>query len=175
MIFFDHFRMTSPSSGEAYDKLADLGLQQGVYNEGLLLVPDLSTSKQILAGWQPLLGDATVLATTAFGDIFFWSSQFEAVFFLEVQRGQSTFVTRNLDFLFNDFLLKPEIHEDVLRESTAAKLFNKLGALNVNECLVAEPWLRHGGNGSIDTYTRGSLVVYSNLVATDVLSSMKQD
>ena len=174
MIFYDYFRMTRSSAGEACDMLADMGLQHGVYNEGLLLIPDRSTSMQILAGWQPLLGDATVLASTAFGDIFFWSPQFEAVFFLEVQRGQSTFVARSLDFLFNDFLLKVEIREDVLKESTAIKLVTALGALDVNESFIAEPWPRRGGDGSIGSYTRGSLIVYSNLVATDVLNSMQQ-
>ncbi|WP_084805555.1 DUF1851 domain-containing protein [Duganella sp. HH105] len=173
MIFFDHFRMTCSSPGETCDMLAGVGLRHGVYNEGLLLIPDSLTSKQILAGWQPLLGDATVLAATAFGDIFFWSPQFEAVFFLEIQRGQSTFVARSLDFLFNDFLVKPEIREDVLKESTAERLIIKLGRLGANESFIAEPWLRRGGNGSIDSYTRGSLIVYSNLVATEVINSMK--
>jgi len=174
MAFTEYFQLTCPSTREAGSMQADFLPQPGVYNGGLLFIPDQFTSSQVLAGWQPLLGDAIALAITAFGDIFFWSPRFEAIFFLESQKGASTFVARDTNFLFDNFLIIPDVRENVLRESIVMRLIDNLGALDANECFIAEPMPVLGGDGSINSYSRCSLLVHSSLVAMVVLDSLRR-
>ena len=60
------------------------------------------------------------------------------------------------------------MHRDLFKS-----LAERLGKLKYGECYIAEPWLRLGGSGDINTYTRGDLAVYANLVGQAVEQAMR--
>lgn len=140
-------------------------LQPGVYQSGLLTLLDEKLGEEVLRHWRWLIGsDATALAVTAFGDIFFWSDRFSSVYFLEVQRGHSTFVDKEIDYLFNEFLPQAGVKDKVLAESKLERLVGRLGELCYGECYLAEPWQMLGGSGSEESFVKGKVNVYASLV-----------
>ncbi|GAB7545575.1 T6SS immunity protein Tdi1 domain-containing protein [Cupriavidus sp. 8B] len=174
MTFANAFLVDEVTSKSSSKKMADFGICPGTYNQGIISVLDESLSDAALESWRWLLGqDAVALMATSIGDLFFWSEKNGAIYFLDVQRGQSTFVDRDIIFVLNRFLSQNEIQDRVLRRDLFNSLSAQLGKLMYEECFIAEPWLRHGGSGDVSTYAKGSLVVYLNLVGQAVEHSMR--
>lgn len=145
----------------------------GTYEGGLFSVLDEALSSSVLHAWRWLLGqDAVALVASAFGDLFFWSEKHGSVYFLEVQRGKSTFVDKDVGYLFNRFLTRNEILDRVLYRELFKSLSGRLGKPKYRECYFAVPWQRLGGSGEISTYTKGELDVYANLVGQSVQQAM---
>jgi hypothetical protein len=87
----------------------------GTYNSGLISILDADAGRCLLHPWDWLVGqDAIALITTGFGDVFFWRQGF-GVGFLEVQRQTAEFVDNDVDWVTNEFLVKSEIIEAVLK------------------------------------------------------------
>lgn len=152
---------------------ADRRISAGAFAEGLFSVLDEALSSSVLASWRWLLGqDAIALVASAFGDLFFWSEKHGSIYFLEVQRGKSTFVSKDVGFFLDHFLTKDEILDRVLQRDLFECLTSRLGQPTYRECYIAVPWLRNGGSGDVGTYTKGDLTVYTNLVAQSVRQDM---
>jgi hypothetical protein len=146
----------------------------GSFAGGLLTVLDQSLSSRVLSSWRWLLGqDAIALVASSLGDLFFWSEKHGAIYFLDVQRGSSTFVDKQVGWFFNEFLTADEMQNKVLHRPLFESLSKRLLSLNYGDCFIAEPWVRLGGSGREDTYTKGSLTVYANLVGQTVEQAMR--
>ncbi|WP_239951474.1 T6SS immunity protein Tdi1 domain-containing protein [Dyella terrae] len=145
----------------------------GRFNEGLFSVLDHSLSTQVLRSWRWLLGqDAIALVASSVGDLFFWSEKYSGIYFLEVQRGSSTFVGTDLEWFFTNFITVGEILDEVLHRPLFVSLCDRLQPPRYGECFIAEPWQRLGGSGAVDTYEKGSLDVYTNLLGQAVEIAM---
>lgn len=176
MNFDQVFKSCAPSPFSSPKLITDHKVQSGTFNDGLFTVLDESLSHSVLKSWRWLLGgDAVALVATSLGDLFFWSEKYSAVYFLEVQYGKSTFVDSEIGFFLNEFLTNVDIQESVFRRSFLSSLGSKLGQLEYGQCYIAEPWMRHGGTGEIDSYTKGDLGVYTNLVGQAVEQAMKME
>jgi len=145
----------------------------GTFEGGLFSVLDEPLSSAVLDGWRWLLGrDAIALVASAFGDLFFWSEKHGSIYFLEVQRGTSTFVGKDMAHLFDRFLTRAEILDRVLHRERFKSVVSRLGKPKYRECYIAVPWARVGGSGEISTYTKGDLAVYASLVGQSVQQAM---
>lgn len=175
MSFMSAFKVKEACNRELDPIISELGIAAGIYNDGLLSVLDRESSDAALTGWRWLLGqDAIALAVTSVGDLFFWSGSQKAVYFLEVQRGSSTFVDKEIRYLFDEFLVKTEVQKSVLHCELCLALNLRLGALSYGECYIAEPWLMSGGTGHESTYQRGQLDVYLSLAGHAVHQVMNK-
>jgi hypothetical protein len=116
--------------------------------------------------------DVVALAITWSGELFFWSTKHEAVFFLDVQRGRSTFIDRSLRYFFDDFLTADEVRAKVLRSGEFSGVRGLAGELDYGQCYIQEPWARHGG-GPNAGYEKGDIHVYFCLVSREVEIDLK--
>lgn len=174
MKFLDRFRISENAGEDANAFAANLGITAGTYENGLVTVSGISLAVDALAGWRWLLGsDAVALATTATGDVFFWSDRQSAVYFLEPQLGQSTFVDKDVRYFFDEFLTKEGVREKVLHEQLVTSLGQRLGPLPYGHCFIAEPWIMLGGTGAEDSYVSGDAVTYLHLVGQAVQQRME--
>jgi hypothetical protein len=174
MTFLSTYKIDETSSTPPTQKVTEYLHLAGVFDGGVISVLDQARSVSVLDSWRWLLGDdAVALSATSLGDIFFWSEKHAAVYFLEVQRGKSTFVDRDVDFFLNDFLVQDEVRSRVLQKGLFDAISDRLGILRYGECYIAEPWLRLGGSGDPGSYQRGDLTVYVNLVGQSVEQTMR--
>jgi hypothetical protein len=174
MTFDQAFKVDEVSSISLPEMTRDHGISAGTFEEGLFSVIDEDLSISVLDSWRWLLGqDAVALVASAFGDLFLWSEKHRSIYFLDVQRGKSTFVDKNLGFFLDQFLPKNEILDRVLHRDLFRSLMGRLGKLRYRQCYIAVPWLRLGGSGDIGTYTIGDLAVYTNLVGQTVEQEMR--
>lgn len=146
----------------------------GVYGSGLVTVLDCNLAKSLLNDWQWLLVDAIALAATWQGNIFFWSRKHNACFYLDTQRGKTTFVDKSIDVVFNDFLIKDGVKKDVLLSDYFAEINARLGDLSYCECYIAKPWPMLGGSGASDTFGKGDMEVYVSLTGQTIRKAMSQ-
>ncbi|MEX3929435.1 T6SS immunity protein Tdi1 domain-containing protein [Paraburkholderia sp. BR10936] len=168
MTFSANFTLTTLPSSPSDTDQASLDLRAGVYNAGLLTILGDSLGGEASRPWQWLLGrDARALASTSFGDLFFWSGRMEAVYFLEVERGTTTFVDKEVSYVFNDFLNIPEIQDRVLHRTKATLVIERCGALAYGQCYIGVPLPSLGGSGDASTYQPGMLGAYLSLVAQE--------
>jgi hypothetical protein len=164
MNFITSYKQGTEVSYAAPDVIKGLGIAPGVYSDGLLTVLDAKLSAKISEAWMWLLGpDVVPVATTAFGDFFFWSGSQGAAFFMDAQSGKPTFVDRELAHVFNEFLTKDGVKDQVLGGHIFPVLVQRLGALSYGRCYIAVPSLMFGGNGAVDTYSTGDIDVYLSL------------
>ncbi|MBV6322421.1 hypothetical protein [Duganella violaceipulchra] len=174
MNFSDWFSLTSAAE-DGFVSVADGCVRSGLYEHGLITVPGQNLAAKTLMPWAWLIGtDVVALTITWSGDLFFWSPKYEAVFFLDVQRGQSTFVDRNVDYFFNDFLVADEIRNKVLRSGEFNSVNGLADELEYGQCYIQEPWARHGG-GSNAGYGKGDIYVYFCLVSREVEIDLLSD
>lgn len=173
MKFQERFQLTDLANQKANSFASDLGVAAGVYAGGLITVLTEELSNVALADWRWLLGeDATALAATAVGDLFFWSERQSAVYFLEAQRGQSTYVDKDVRYFMDQFLPTEGVVEKILSSDAFAILSDRLGALEFGQCYIAQPWQILGGSGELETYQKGALEVYLSLVGQTVRKMM---
>lgn len=137
----------------------------GAYNDGLFMLVDEAASKTLLTSWSWLIGnDSLALMTTGFGHAFFWKPG-EGVYFLGVQRAEVEFVDAEIDRFITDFLVKPQVIDQVLRQDYLKQLVRLLRPLNYGEAFILEPWLMLGGKDAFGNYGIGKCSTYLNLVA----------
>lgn len=145
----------------------------GVYESGLISILDEGLGAVILKDWRWYLGgDAIGLASTWQGNIFFWSPKYEASFYLDTQRGKTTFVDKSVDGLFNAFLIKDGVKKDVLFECIFSSIKARLGALKYCECYIEKPWQMLGGSGESDSFGKGDVEVYVSLTGQTIQQFM---
>lgn len=174
MTFDQKFKVDEVISRSLPEVIAGRVTSAGTFEDGLFSMLDETLSNSVLSSWRWLLGqDAIALVASALGDLFFWSEKHKAVYFLEAQRGKSTFVDKDVGFFLDHFLIKDGVIESVLYRELFESLVKRLGKLKYGECYIAEPWLRLGGSGDVNTYTRGDLAVYANLVGQAVEQAMR--
>lgn len=171
MSFYSIYKKSAVTNGLAIASVLSpsLAIDPGVYNDGLISVLDEKLSSTALLGWRWLLGDdASALAVSGIGDIIFWSPKHGAAYFLEVQRGSSTFIDKNIDYVFDQFLTIDGVCNEVLHQKLFTSLKNRIGSLQYGQCFIAEPWQMLGGAGTEASYTTGELAVYLSLVGQAV-------
>ncbi|CAM3671218.1 T6SS immunity protein Tdi1 domain-containing protein [Polaromonas hydrogenivorans] len=165
----------SVSVASAVSKLSPaVSAPAGVYNSGLITVLDDELGRKVLNDWQWLLVDAVGLASTWQGNIFFWSPKHSASFYLDTQRGKTTFVEESVDVLFNVFLTREGIGKDVLLEDSFGVIHAREGDLNYCECYIAKPWQMLGGSGELDTFGKGDMEVYMSLTGQTIRKIMSK-
>lgn len=146
----------------------------GVYGSGLITVLDVKLGNSLSNEWQWLLVDGISLAATWSGNVFFWSPKHDACFYLDTQRGKTTFVDRSIDAVFNDFLIKDGVKKDVLFSGHFAEINARLGDLSYCECYIAKPWSMLGGSGASDTFGKGDMGVYLSLTGQAIRKAMSK-
>ncbi|MES2185928.1 MAG: T6SS immunity protein Tdi1 domain-containing protein [Pseudomonadota bacterium] len=167
--FFDAFSLSSPAGETANVFAAQLDIPAGAYQGGLITVLGQELSSAALNDWRGLVGtDAVALASTACGDLFFWSDTHPGVYFLEPQAGGATRVGPDTGSFFNTFLREPDVTENMLRSVAFNALKTRLGELTYGECYIAVPLQIMGGSGRLSTFDRTSLGVYLGLAAQSV-------
>jgi hypothetical protein len=172
VIFSDKFSIT-PTDAIVPLTMGAVHINPGLYEDGLITVLGQQLSGHVAAPWTWLIGtDAVALAVTWSGELFFWSQKHEAVYFLDVQRGQSTFVDRDIGYFFNEFLTHDSVRTQVLLEDEFRAIRVLNGELAYGKCYVREPWARHGGPASVANYGIGEINVYFSLVANEVQADM---
>ena len=145
--------------------LPDLIPSAGVYNKGLLTVLDFENGKKILGRWVGKMSEGSIaLATTGFGDVFFWNPS-QGVMFLEVQYGKVEFVDAEVGWFLETFLDYPEVLEGVLRKTRLEHIVHLNRALKYGESFILKPWIMLGGNDLDERYVVGNTSVYIDLVA----------
>ena len=173
MSFSENYHASESINTPSPSVLQQLDIAPGVYNDGLLTVLDAELANAALIDWRWLLGeDAVALAATTFGDLFFWSNKHGAVYFLEAQKGQSTFIDREVNYLFDVFLVNEGVRKELLRQNELSSLAARLKTLSYGECYIANPWTMLGGTGDLKTYEVGQLDVYLSLVGHAVQENM---
>ncbi len=136
----------------------------GAYNHGLFTIVDESVSNRLLVNWSWLVGsEAIALMTTGFGDVFFWKPK-EGVHFLGVQRAEVEFVDAEFRWFFEEFLVKPQVVDTVLRKPLFDRLVRLHRPLQYGETFILEPWLILGGKENAENYAIGGCSVYLDLV-----------
>lgn len=137
----------------------------GAYNEGLFMLVDETASKSILASWSWLIGkEALALMTTGFGDVFFWKPG-EGVYFLGVQRAEVELVDAEIAWFATEFLVNPQVVEQVLRQDCLKQLVRLQRPLCYGEMFILEPWAMLGGQELLENYGIGKCNTYLELVA----------
>jgi hypothetical protein len=137
--------------------------QPGMYENGLLAVLGKQDAAGLLDNWAWLIGaDATCLLTTGFGDVFYWSGGW--VHWLNVQRGTTEPIDRELSWVLDEFLHKDTIDSKVLRRSVLNQLVERTRALRYHEAFILQPWLIMGGDDRLESYVIGHCGVYVDLV-----------
>ena len=147
----------------------------GVYDSGLITVFDDELGKKVLSDWQWFLSDAIGLASTWQGNIFFWSPKHSACFYLDTQRGKTTFVDKSVDALFNTFLVKEGVKKDVLFDGLFKEVYARVGGLGYCESYIANPWPMLGGSGGVETFDKGDTEVYVSLTGQTIRKFMSKD
>ena len=168
MPFTVTFKLTTPSEGMSMvtTLLPAVELSPGIYDEGLLTVLDSELAMNLAREWQWLIqDDARPIAATGFGDFFFFSEKHQAAYFIQVQKGKCTFVDRSIDVFFNDFLCIEGVRKEVLSQERMSAVAAHAGALEYGQCYIAKPWECIGGSGKVDTFGKGDLHVYANLMS----------
>lgn len=172
MNFANKFFLTSIGQ-DAVQSVAPPHVNPGLYEGGLITVLGQDLAAKASLPWTWLIGtDVTALAITWSGDLFFWSPKYEAVFFLDVQRGRTTFVDRSVTYFFDDFLTADEVRTKVLRSGDFSAAKGLTGELEYGQCYIQEPWARHGG-GPDAGYGKGDIHVYFCLVSQEVEIDLK--
>lgn len=166
MNFATSYKLSLESRRPVPDLVKALEIASGVYSDGLITVLDARLSAAISNAWSWLLGhDAVPLVTTSLGDFFFWSGSQSAVFSIEAQSGKSTYVDREISYLFDEFLTKEGVQDQVLGGHIFPLLAKRLGALSYGQCYIAVPLAKFGGSGAVDNYSTGEVDVYLSLNA----------
>lgn len=143
----------------------------GMYNRGLLAVVDSESSTAILEPWSWLVGEeCAALATTGFGDVFFWQPSEKLIKFLDVQRGTTEFIDADIDWFLDEFLTNQDILENVLKKSQLESLVQRYRPLEYHEAFILQPWLRLGGVDMVENYVIGQCSVYLDLVCQSLRS-----
>lgn len=172
MNFSDKFFLTSTDEN-VVQSVAAAHVSPGLYEDGLITVLGQDLAAKASMPWTWLIGnDVTALAITWSGELFFWSPKYEAVFFLDVQRGRSTFVDRSVSYFFDHFLTIDEVRTKVLRSGEFSVVKGLAGELEYGQCYIQEPWARHGG-GPDARYGKGDIHVYFCLVSQEVEIDLK--
>lgn len=172
MNFSEKFFLTSTSADTA-QSLATVNVSPGLYEDGLITVLGQDLSAKASMPWAWLIGtDVAALAITWSGELFFWSPKYDAVFFLDVQRGQSTFVDRSVSYFFDGFLTANKVRTEVLRSVEFSVVKGLAGELEYGQCYIQEPWARNGG-GPDAGYGKGDIHVYFRLVSQEVEIDLK--
>jgi hypothetical protein len=167
--FLGAFSLTSPAGEPANAFAAQLDIPAGAYQGGLITILGQELSSAALNEWRGLVGtDAVALASTACGDLFFWSDCNPGVYFLEPQAGGATLVGPDTGSFFNAFLRAPDVTENLLRSVAFNALKTRLGELTYGECYIAVPLQILGGSGRLSTFDRTSLGVYLSFAAQSV-------
>ncbi len=138
--------------------------QVGTYDSGIISVVDTHLGESLLRSWDWLVPrESKAIVTTAFGDLFLWQPHV-GISFLEVQRGEVTFVDSEAQWFLDEFLLDSRVQDDVLRRPRFEQLKERLRGLEYLEAFILEPWQILGGEDSLGQYTIGSCSVYLDLV-----------
>ncbi|WP_354678215.1 T6SS immunity protein Tdi1 domain-containing protein [Cupriavidus plantarum] len=173
MKFLERFSLAVPPDAEPNSISGSFGIAAGMYAHGLISILDKNLSISALSDWSQILGVSTVaLASTAFGDVFFWSENDLAIYYLEVQQGEAIRVGNNIAMFFEEFLTAENIINQVLRSDDFEKIRSKGEGLKYGECYIARPWQMLGGDGDLESYQRGDLDVYLSLTGKTICAQL---
>lgn len=166
MNFAATYKLSFKAERPAPAVIQTLGIAPGIYDEGLVTVLDTQLSASIADAWSWLIGlDAVPIVSTLAGDFFFWSESQGATFFMEADFGKSTYVDREIDYLFDGFLIKDGVKDKVLGRALLPGLAERLGPLPYGACYIAFPSAMFGGSRALDDYSTGDLDVYLSIAA----------
>jgi len=159
------YRRTSGPEITSVLQHLDIDLATGVYNNGLLMVLAETEGSEILAEWDWLFGErATGLITTGLGDVFFLRKSTNEIFYMNTQSGEPVFITTDISWFINQFLIGTQVMEDVIWRKRIEALISKNRPLKYLEAFILEPWIILGGEDKPENYSIGDCDVYLCLV-----------
>lgn len=140
----------------------------GDYGGGLIKVVDPRDYMHSLYSW---LGGQDFhkipIMVSAFGDIFYYRKLDDTendVSLLDIHYRKIEVCTYSYEEFFEDYILDPEIKEDVLRKSLFDQATEKLGALQHNEAFFFVPALVLGGVEDIKYVNKGDASTHQHLL-----------
>ncbi|QJW48483.1 DUF1851 domain-containing protein [bacterium BFN5] len=155
------------SGPEITSVLQRLGIDvaTGVYNNGLLMVLDEKESSKIMADWDWLFRERVIaLITTGLGNVFLLKQSSSEIFYLDTQGVELIFITSEISWFINEFLIKSIVLEDVILWERIEKLILKNRPLEYLETFILEPWIIFGGEDKLENYGIGDCDVYISLL-----------
>jgi len=140
----------------------------GDYGDGLIKVVDPRDYMHSLYSW---LGgqdfNKIPIMVSAFGDIFYFRRLEEGendVSLLDIHYRKIDVCTYSYEEFFEDYILDPEIKEDILRKDLFDQATAKLGSLKHNEAFFFVPALVLGGGEDIKYVNKGDASTHQHLL-----------
>lgn len=140
----------------------------GDYGDGLIKVVDPRDYMHSLYSW---LGgqdfNKIPIMVSAFGDIFYYRRLEEGendVSLLDIHYRKIDVCTYSYEEFFDDYILDPEIKEDILRKDLFDQATAKLGSLKHNEAFFFVPALVLGGGEDIKYVNKGDASTHQQLL-----------
>jgi hypothetical protein len=119
-----------------------------------------------LGCWAQVSGRFTVIAGyTAFGDFFLLdpeTQQYAVLYTIGPELVPTNF--RGSQAFVSEFLTDAGIVEHLGRPQDVATLEARIGPLAIDEVFIPEPYPFLGGSGELDTFAKGNVWVFADLV-----------
>ncbi len=106
-----------------------------------------------------------VIGYTSFGDFFLQdksTGQIAILYTIDPELAPTKFYT--IDGFVNELLPHQEIEPHLIRHKDIEQLISMIGPLDTNEVYIPNPYPFLGGSGELDTYSKGNIWVYADLV-----------
>ncbi len=155
--------------GELPSQLLDHWRETGwcSYGDGLLWFTNPKDFEGVVEDWLAFeSGRALVFLRTAFAHLYLWHEGY--AYSLDVQRGEISQVTDNIEVLFL-LLCDKDIQEKILRLGLYREVKERLGAPGRDECDAFVPALALGGPGTAESVQRVKLREHLGMLAQIVL------
>jgi hypothetical protein len=157
-------------AGKIPEDLFELWEQQGFgkYNDGLLELINPEDFNPTLWTWLGKEFDNYVpIAMSAYGDLFYYRKLTETdedVCYLNVHYRKIETCFWSLDGFFNDYLIDPDIIDEILRRELFVKALKKYRKLDKGEIFYFSPALALGGSEDIKCIEKGNALVHLDLL-----------
>lgn len=115
------------------------------------MVLDEKESSKIMVDWDWLFRERVIaLITTGLGNVFLFKKSSSEIFYLDTQGVELIFITSEISWFINEFLIKSKVIEDVIWCERIEKLILKNRPLEYLEAFVLEPWIILGGEDKLE-------------------------
>lgn len=127
--------------------------------EDLIPISDIQHWSEITETFDEMFG------YSYFGDIFLLNSktkQCAILYTMPPELAEIDFY--GIDEFVNEFLSHDIVKEDLLKIEKVTEIEKKIGALKNGEVFIPEPYLFAGGDGSVDSYSKGDIWVFLEII-----------
>ena len=120
----------------------------------------------LFGAWRKLAGDFDlVVGYTFLGDLLLMSSENEQCAILYNMPPELVDLEYFGKISFeNEFLAHETVETDFLKVEKVKEIESRLGSLSIGEVYIPEPYLFTGGDGSVESYAKGDLLVFMDII-----------